>query len=327
MSSEKNKGEGVRMIIKDKVSIIMSAYNEEPEWLKKSIESILCQTYCNFEFVIVLDNPKNTQLYNIIDEYARKDERIVFLKNETNMGLIASLNKALEFCSGKYIARMDADDISESNRIERQLLFLTKGNYDIVACRMAFIDENGNLISESGNFGTTSKKCIDSLSVRNIVPHPTWLVRKEVYDLVGNYNCVPTVEDYEWLCRAVCKGFIPCCMQEVLFRYRIRKGISVGKAYQQSVIGTAVRKEFRRAINKGEEFNSLCIKQKVDSINFNEEHTLYNRSSLIYKKGCNNLKNGKSILGVFQIFQAIFISPRIFEKLIQAISLKKINRL
>lgn len=111
----------------------MSTYNEENMLIRQAVESILNQTYSEFEFIIVLDNPKNIEIANLIQEYASRDKRIVILKNEKNLGLVKSLNKALEISKGEYIMRMDADDISEKDRIEKEYKFLKENNLDLVA--------------------------------------------------------------------------------------------------------------------------------------------------------------------------------------------------
>ncbi len=102
------------------VSIVMAAYNEE-KYIGEAIESILNQTFRDFEFIIVNDGSSdNTE--NIILSY--KDDRIIYVKNEQNLKLIDSLNKGLSLARGKYIARMDSDDISEPNRLIEQVSFM-----------------------------------------------------------------------------------------------------------------------------------------------------------------------------------------------------------
>lgn len=102
------------------VSIVMAAFNEE-KYLHESIKSILDQTYTNFEFIIINDGSTD-QSESIILSYT--DKRIIYIKNETNLKLIDSLNKGLKLAKGKYIARMDADDISINNRLEKQVAFM-----------------------------------------------------------------------------------------------------------------------------------------------------------------------------------------------------------
>src|SRR3990167_10971452 len=108
--------------MKPKISVIMSVYNGMP-FLKEAVASILKQTYRNFEFIIVDDGSRDKSW-----EYLKslKDTRIKLLKNGRNLGLAASLNKALKKAKGDFIARMDADDVSFPQRLETQIKFLEK---------------------------------------------------------------------------------------------------------------------------------------------------------------------------------------------------------
>ena len=101
----------------DKVSVIMSTYKEPIEWIQQSVDSILNQTYKNLEFIIIVDNPEYAELVSLLNDYADSDDRISVVVNNNNIGLVKSLNKALSFCTGEYVARMDADDISLPERL------------------------------------------------------------------------------------------------------------------------------------------------------------------------------------------------------------------
>ena len=98
------------------ISIVMSAYNAEP-YLREAIDSILGQTFRNFEFIIINDG-SNDRTDQIIRSYS--DDRIIYHVNEKNLGLIESLNKGLHLAKGQYIARIDADDVALPNRLEIQ---------------------------------------------------------------------------------------------------------------------------------------------------------------------------------------------------------------
>ena len=120
-----------------KISVLMSVYNEPIDWMRQAIESILNQTYKDFEFIIVNDNPEREENQFVLNEYRNKDSRIIILCNEHNIGLTKSLNKGLTVANGEYIARMDADDIALPKRFEKQALYLAK-NKNVFLCHTNF---------------------------------------------------------------------------------------------------------------------------------------------------------------------------------------------
>ncbi len=112
-----------------KVSVIMPVYNGE-KYLREAIDSILNQTFSDFEFIIINDASKdNTE--EIIKSY--KDNRIIYLKNEKNLGVAGTLNRGIDIAKGEYIARMDADDISLPYRFEKQVAFMEK-HHEVGVC-------------------------------------------------------------------------------------------------------------------------------------------------------------------------------------------------
>lgn len=104
-----------------RVSVLMATYNVE-KYVAESIESVLNQTFADFEFIIIDDSTDNTP--NIIEKYAKQDPRIKFIHNKEKSGLVASLNYGLGLCRGEYIARMDGDDISLPRRLEKQVEYM-----------------------------------------------------------------------------------------------------------------------------------------------------------------------------------------------------------
>ena len=105
-----------------KISVIMPAYNSE-KYIGEAIESILNQTFTDFEFIILNDGSTDNTA-KIIKEYVKKDKRIRFINSKKNQGFIASLNKCLDVSVGQYIAKMDSDDISLPERLEKQVKYL-----------------------------------------------------------------------------------------------------------------------------------------------------------------------------------------------------------
>ena len=100
----------------------MSVYNGE-RYLRPAVESILNQSYPDFEFIVIDDGSADNSR-NILAEYAVQDSRLRIIPNETNLGLTRSLNKAIGLAHGRYLGRQDADDISLPQRLERQVAFL-----------------------------------------------------------------------------------------------------------------------------------------------------------------------------------------------------------
>lgn len=117
-------------IVKDLISVVMTNYNTPEIFLREAIDSVLQQTYSNFEFIIVDDCSTDGSL-DVIKSYI--DNRIVILENENNIGLTKSLNKALNVAKGEFIARMDSDDICDLQRFEKQMTFL-KNKKDVIVC-------------------------------------------------------------------------------------------------------------------------------------------------------------------------------------------------
>ena len=173
----------------------MSCYNETDIYLKLSIESILNQTYRNIEFIIINDNPLNNSLRLILDTYRQIDSRIIIVQNEKNLGLTKSLNKGVKLAKGVYCARMDADDISDPLRLESELKYLLANKLDLVGCMTRRIDENGNVINKLSNISLSPRKISKKILYDNCVAHPTWLLKREIYERLSGYRDIHSCED------------------------------------------------------------------------------------------------------------------------------------
>lgn len=164
------------------VSVVMSVYNTEA-YLKESIDSILNQTYKNFEFIIINDGSTDKSLA-IIQSY--NDRRIVVL-NQKNTGLAKALNNGIAIASGKYIARMDADDIAMPNRLDLQVAFLeSNADYVIVGSNAAFIDVNGEYLYTS-KFPITNEQMALTLPLSPFF-HSSTMFQKKGFEECNGYN-------------------------------------------------------------------------------------------------------------------------------------------
>ena len=203
------------------VSVVMPTYNSE-RFLGDAIESIINQTFRDFEFIIVADKSSDRS-YLILDDYAKKDNRIkVFM--EKKKGLIASLNKGCQLAKGKYIARMDADDISRPHRLEMQLQYLEEHpEIGVLGTGIRYIDEAGRL-GKSVRNPRDPKLIKFYLHLENCFVHPSIMMRRETIEHLGFYNPEAIhAEDYDLWARATSVTQVSN-LQDILLEYRVWSG-------------------------------------------------------------------------------------------------------
>ena len=207
------------MNIAPKISLIMSVYNGE-DYLAETVESVLCQTFTEWEFIIINDcSTDNTS--KILAEYASKDARVKVHTNETNLRLPSSLNKALSLAEGKYIARMDADDICMPDRLQKQYDFMEANpNVDLSSCR--FLTLKNGVYSSGGCGGKGDSESIKALLlVTNPILHPGIIAKADVIKELGydkNFTCT---EDMELWTRFILKDKKVEILPEYLMIYRL----------------------------------------------------------------------------------------------------------
>ena len=160
----------------------MSIYKEPFDWISEAIDSILNQTYKNFEFIIVNDNPENDRLNLFLKEYLSKDERIRLIKNIQNQGLTKSLNVAFKEAKGKYIVRMDADDISVPERLAVQYEYLeSHPNVDVLGSKVKYIGITSKY-KQSDDIKLSDEEIKAYFLLGNCIVHPSVMIRKECLD-------------------------------------------------------------------------------------------------------------------------------------------------
>lgn len=165
----------------------MSVYNAK-QYLVEAIESILNQTYRDFEFIII-DDGSTDGSREIIQNYASCDSRIVYVENKTNIGLPKSLNKGIKLAKGEYIARQDADDFSATNRLEIQVDYaLANDNIDLIGSNCFIVDISGNTICEVNTYAQIKDHQTTLLNKLAIFPHGSALIKKSKLLEVGLYD-------------------------------------------------------------------------------------------------------------------------------------------
>lgn len=142
-----------KKFVEGKVSVITPIYNAE-KYLRKTLDSILAQTYKDIEIVLV-DDCSSDDSANIIREYMQKHPEIVYFLQETNQGAGAARNKALELATGQYVAFLDSDDIWYPNKVAKQLELMKKRNCPFSYTAIEMIDENDNLLKNKRNIKET----------------------------------------------------------------------------------------------------------------------------------------------------------------------------
>ena len=242
------------------ISVVMSVYNCE-KYINEAIESILNQTYSNLEFIIVNDGSTDSSL-DIIQYHMKNDQRIVLLNRE-NKGLPFSLNEGIKKSKGKYIARMDADDISILSRLEEQLEYILKHNLDLVYSDTLLIDKNGEEICATYR-PKNVEKVLSNLEIHNFIPHPTILIKSDVFEKYGFYNILyKTGQDLELWLRLRGKinfGYYNKC----LLKYRlnpnsVRAGIY--NNYWFKVANYAIWNNHKKQVFKY--FSNLSIQEQI----------------------------------------------------------------
>jgi glycosyltransferase involved in cell wall biosynthesis len=201
------------------VSVLLSVYNSD-RYVGSAIESILNQSFNDFDFIIVDDSSKDSS-WNIIEFFAKKDPRILAIKNIINIGGCRTLNRGLEFCTGKYIARLDNDDWSYPDRLKKQVDYMeAHPEVGILGGSIETINEFGNVV------GKRTYKLLDQEIRKGIFfyspfAHPAVMIRKSILDEVGSYNAeFAPADDYELYFRIGKKSKF-ANLSDTLLRYRI----------------------------------------------------------------------------------------------------------
>lgn len=251
---------------KNKVSVVMSARNAD-KYISKSIESILNQTFKDFEFIII-DDASTDNTLTIIKEFAKKDKRIKIIINKENIGLTRALNNAISIAKGEYIARQDADDYSAPERLETQILFLEKNNnISLVGTSVTIIDEAGTKLCER-NLPTGSEQIKAILQKDNCIFHGTILFRKKDVLEIGAYRPFFTKsQDYDLYLR-LCETKNIDNINKPLYFWRFNDmGISANNPAQHAAFRKlALRFADERKKTGNDSYSEETIKQGLNSI-------------------------------------------------------------
>lgn len=224
-----------------RVSVIMGVYNvKSRDMAKEAIDSILEQTFKDFEFIICDDGSDN-DTWSIISELVKNDTRVKMIRNAKNMGLAYSLNRCLEIADGEYIARMDADDISYINRLEKQVEFLDSNP------EYALVSTCSDLFNEKGICG--ARKRVEVPTKKDFlfgppVIHAAMMARAEAVKNCQGYRVdwdTVRAEDYDLFMRMYAAGYKIYNMQENLYKIREDEDAYRRRSYKHRIEEAHVR--------------------------------------------------------------------------------------
>jgi len=271
------------------VSVLLPVYNVE-KFVEESVKSILNQTYKNIELIIV-DDCSTDETYTILQKLKQKDERIKLHRNSNNLKIAETLNVAFKLSSGDYICRMDGDDISHPERIERKVNFLKNfPEYSLVGCSVQSVDENGDFLR---NKKMISNQALIQKTLKYASPvFHIWLARREVYEKLNGYRNIPYVEDFDFLLRMTSLNYKYTNIADYYgYSIRLRNGNTISSA------GIVQRKAHRycyylyKRRNAGiednysiENFNKYVHTTKNEFILFNKSNAFLQKAILIKKR-------------------------------------------
>jgi glycosyltransferase involved in cell wall biosynthesis len=222
--------------VQPKVSVLMCAHNSAG-FIRNSIDSILEQSYSDFELIIV-ENGSTDETFDIASSY--KDERICVYRSSLKQ-LTYNLNFGLERCRGQYIARMDSDDIADPERLKVQVSFLDEHpNVDFVGCYMKTFGEKKSTV----RYPLTNRWIAVLAPIRTILAHPTVMGKRDAFLYNGGYQGMKYSEDLDMWLSSMRAGKVLANIPLTLLDYRIHEGQSRGKREAYASAAATLLKHF-----------------------------------------------------------------------------------
>jgi len=221
------------------ISVVMSVYNGE-RYLAIALESILKQTFEDFEFIIINDGSTDGS-QKILEQYANDDNRIRLI-NQGAMGLAVSLNKGIALAKGQWIARMDADDIALPARFARQLMWLERTGDDLCGCYVRVI---GGMRDRVWRYPVTHDEVETQLLFNSAFAHPAIIASSKILKQHAYIENNMPGQDYELWTRLALSGVRMSNCPEVLLKYRHHRGqISITRQESQYAMRNKIARNY-----------------------------------------------------------------------------------
>lgn len=252
------------------ISVILPVYNCE-KYLAVAIESILSQTYTNFELIIINDGSTDDS-QKILDSYKTRDSRIRVI-SRANKGLANTLNQSIDLARGKWIARMDQDDISFPNRLERQVKILEETNADVCGSWVKFFGKGRSKVWKGLQSDQEIKK---DMLFKSPFVHPSVMFKSDVIREFRYDSNFENAEDYDLWVRLAISGKVMINVPEVLLMYR-KHGDQVSNklSNRQKLLGMVIQKRYWLFLSELYELELCEIEAILGFIN-NEKQTNMN---------------------------------------------------
>ena len=219
-----------------KYSFLMSLYkNDNPEWFKQALDSLLNQTEKADQVFIVCDGPLGDQLDCVLEEYCSSFPNIDLMRLPKNSGLGNALSCGLKECRNELILRADADDFSLPNRAEKQISFMEKNGLDLCSTPVLLFKEDINDVFGKRNLETDYKSIVKKMKTLCPFNHPSSAYRKSAVLKAGGYLDLPFCEDYYLWVRMYLAGLTFMNMDEALVKMRVNDGTIVRRGGKETI--------------------------------------------------------------------------------------------
>lgn len=316
------------------LSVIMSVYNEPLEYVRESIDSVLHQTFADFEFLIVLDNPKSAQHRDLLERYSQDDRRVRLILHERNQGLAQSLNDALAESTGQYIARMDADDIALPERFKKEINYLDENKLDVVASLANIINDAGQVVDATKPVSGGNEEVNELLPLQNIFIHPTIIMRRRALINLDGYRLFSSSQDYDLWLRLLTAGARMEILNETLLNYRRHSlSVSSSKHFDQVINEDYIRRLYHERLrnNGHDSFSGESYQDfKLESRGAGQARwRLENEILGEFSSSLSRLKNGDmfALIGIVRACRSKWVRNELLMKLRVAIVRRKFSKL
>ncbi|MDT2805866.1 glycosyltransferase [Vagococcus lutrae] len=299
------------------ISIIIPTYNESINNVSEAINSVLREKKIKLEIIVILDNPENTELKRYLELLHVKNPEIRFFINENNKGVAETLNRGIRLSKGKYIARLDADDVNIPGRLKKQAQYLDNHkDISMVTGNCIYIDENGNEFGKKSRIPENPEKL---LPYGSTIIHSSVMYRRSVVEDLGGYRKLLSSQDYDLWLRMIDKSYKIYSFNEYLVKYRIRdNSITVSESLRLMLTERYIRELRKERLKKGCDSYSYnnYIEFLIDNNYMDPENKeVFNESAKLFNTSINYLKNKKIILSLKFLYYSIKKDKRILERL------------